>query len=217
VSVAASPQHGWRLAVKRASDRVVAAVLLVMLGPVIGAAALAVRARMGRPVLFTQERLGWHGRPFRIIKFRTMDARTDNRGKPLPDEARLTALGRLMRSWSLDELPELVNVLRGDMSLVGPRPLLPEYAGVYTDEQNRRHDVLPGITGWAQVNGRNALTWEERFALDVWYVDHWSLALDTDILLRTVLGVARRDGIAFSGHATSPRFDEVRRAEERAQ
>ncbi|HVM64292.1 MAG TPA: sugar transferase [Acidimicrobiales bacterium] len=216
MSVSASPQCGWRLAVKRCSDRAAAAVLLVVLGPLIGASALLVRARMGRPVLFTQERLGWHGQPFRIVKFRTMDGRTDGRGNPLPDAARLTALGRLMRSWSLDELPELVNVLRGEVSLVGPRPLLPEYAAVYTEEQNRRHDVLPGITGWAQVNGRNALTWEQRLALDVWYVDHWSLVLDADILLRTVLGVVRRDGIAFSGHATSPRFDEVGRPQESA-
>jgi len=213
VNIGPTPQHGWRLAVKRGCDRVASAVLLVVLAPVIAATALAVRARMGRPVLFTQERLGWHGRPFRIVKFRTMDSRADEGGNLLPDEARLTALGKLMRSWSLDELPELVNVVRGQMSLVGPRPLLPEYAPFYTEEQNRRHDVLPGITGWAQVNGRNALTWDQRLALDVWYVDHWSLALDATVLVPTVRGVVRRDGIATAGHATSPRFDEVARTQ----
>jgi len=204
-------QFGWRLVVKRTFDRVVAALLLVALAPVIAVTALAIRLCLGRPVLFLQDRLGRSGRRFRIVKFRTMQNTTDSSGEPLADEKRLTPLGTFLRSWSLDELPELVNVLRGEMSLVGPRPLLPEYSGHYSPEQNRRHDVLPGITGWAQVNGRNALSWDERFELDIWYVDHWSLALDARVLFRTMLGVVRREGIAFSGHATSPRFDEVAR------
>jgi len=169
---------------------------------------------MGRPILFTQRRLGHRGEPFRIIKFRTMRDLSDSEGRPLPDKDRMTTLGSFVRASSLDELPELINVLRGEMSLVGPRPLLPEYATVYTTEQNRRHDVHPGITGWAQVNGRNDLTWESRFQLDLWYVDNWSLTLDARILLRTFLQVIRREGIASRGHATSPRFDDAVRSKE---
>ncbi len=171
---------------KRAFDVSVASVLLVLLSPVIAVVALLVRVGMGRPVLFRQQRPGRDGRPFSVLKFRTMIDQRDANGDLLPDEARLTAVGRFLRRTSLDELPELVNVLRGDMSLVGPRPLLMDYLPRYTPEQMRRHDVRPGITGWAQVNGRNALTWDEKFALDVWYVDHHTLRLDIDILKRTV-------------------------------
>ena len=168
--------------------------------------AIAVRVRLGSPVLFAQVRPGLHGRPFTLFKLRTMTNATDARGHLLPDAARLPPLGRWLRSTSVDELPELWNVLRGDMSLVGPRPLLLEYLPLYTPEQRRRHQVRPGITGWAQINGRNALTWEERFRLDVWYVDNRSLALDLKILLLTVVRVIQRDGISAIGEATMPKF-----------
>ena len=207
-------QKAWPLAAKRLSDRVVAGVLLVGLSPILGATAIAIRLRMGRPILFIQRRLGRRGEPFRIIKFRTMQELTDSEGRLLPDKDRITPLGNFVRASSLDELPELINVIRGEMSLVGPRPLLPEYAAVYTTEQNRRHEVLPGITGWAQINGRNALTWESRLQLDLWYVDNWSLALDARILLRTLLQVVRREGDLFTGHATSPRLDDTVRSKE---
>jgi len=199
-------QSGWRLAVKRASDRTAAAVGLALAAPVLAAAALAIRASLGSPVLFRQERPGLGGRPFRVVKFRTMREATGPDGAPLPDSERLTALGRFLRSTSIDELPQLWNVLRGDLSLVGPRPLLVRYLPRYSPEQARRHDVLPGITGWAQVNGRNAISWEEKFGLDVWYVDHWTLALDLKILAMTVARVFRRDGISRDGHATMPEF-----------
>jgi len=157
-------------------------------------------------VLFGQKRPGLHGQPFRIFKFRTMtDARAAD-GSPLPDEQRLTRLGRFLRASSLDELPELFNVLRGEMSLVGPRPLLMQYLERYSPEQSRRHDVLPGITGWVQVNGRNALTWEDKFRLDVWYVDHWSFWLDLKILFLTFSKVFKREGISQPGHATMEEF-----------
>lgn len=192
--------------VKRVLDVVVAATLLVLLAPVLGAVALAVRVVLGRPVLFRQRRPGLGGRPFVLVKFRTMADRRDPQGRPLPDGARLGRFGRLLRATSLDELPELVNVIRGDMSLVGPRPLLMEYLDRYTPEQARRHDVRPGITGWAQVRGRNALAWEEKFALDTWYVDHRSLGLDLRILGLTAASVWRREGITTQGCATSPLF-----------
>ena len=160
----------------------------------------AVRVCLGRPVFFRQPRPGLHGRPFALVKFRTMRAGTGS------DAERLTRFGRFLRTTSLDELPELWNVLRGDMSLVGPRPLLMQYLERYTPEQARRHEMKPGITGWAQVNGRNALTWDERFALDVWYVDHWSLALDLRILARTLGAILRRKGITAPGSATMPEF-----------
>jgi lipopolysaccharide/colanic/teichoic acid biosynthesis glycosyltransferase len=191
---------------KRLFDLIVAILALVLLSPLLLAIALAVRVRLGSPVLFTQLRPGLGGRLFRLVKFRTMRDAFDAEGVPRPDAERLTAFGRALRASSLDELPELWNVLRGEMSLVGPRPLLPEYLPLYSPEQARRHEVRPGITGWAQVNGRNALTWPQRFALDVWYVDHQSLWLDVRILLRTVGRVIGRQGISGEGEATMSRF-----------
>ena len=191
---------------KRLLDLALTVPALILLSPLLAAVALAVRLRLGTPVLFRQQRPGLHGEPFTILKFRTM---TDDRaadGAPLPDAERLTPLGRLLRATSLDELPELLNVLKGEMSLVGPRPLLMEYLPRYTPEQARRHQVRPGITGWAQVNGRNALTWEQKFALDVWYVDHCSLWLDLRILGITLLKIVKREGIAAEGHVTMPKF-----------
>jgi len=187
-------------------DVVVSAVALTVLAPVMGLTALAVWRTMGRPVLFRQARPGLHGKPFVMYKFRTMRDLRDAEGKLLPNEARLTPFGRWLRSTSLDELPELLNVLRGEMSLVGPRPLLMEYLDRYTPEQARRHEVKPGITGWAQIHGRNNLSWDERFKLDVWYVDNWSLWLDVKILWRTLWMVLRREGISAQGHATMPEF-----------
>jgi sugar transferase EpsL len=168
--------------------------------------AICVRLKLGSPVLFLQERSGLYGKPFTLIKFRTMTAARDATGVLLPDAERLTGFGLFLRNTSLDELPELWNVLRGDMSLVGPRPLLVQYLNRYTAEQMRRHEVRPGITGWAQVNGRNALSWEERFALDVWYVDHWSLWLDLKIIALTMLKILRREGISQPGQATMQEF-----------
>jgi sugar transferase EpsL len=193
---------------KRVFDIVVSAVALTVLAPVMGLIALLVWRTMGRPVLFRQARPGLHGKPFVMYKFRTMRDLRDAEGNLLPDEARLTPFGRWLRTTSLDELPELVNVLRGEMSLVGPRPLLMEYLDRYTPEQARRHEVKPGITGWAQIHGRNNLSWDERFKLDVWYVDNWSLSLDVKILWRTLWMVLRREGISAQGHATMPRFGE---------
>lgn len=199
-------QSGLPLLAKKALDRTVALAALVATAPVIGAAAVAVRASMGSPVFFTQQRPGLNGRPFRIVKMRTMTDARDAQGRLLPDDQRLTKLGRFLRASSIDELPQLFNVLRGDLSLVGPRPLLMQYLPLYSPEQARRHDVLPGITGWAQIHGRNALSWEEKFALDVWYVDHWSPLLDLKILAKTALSVIRREGISSEGHATMPNF-----------
>jgi len=197
---------------KRALDLLVAGGALVLLSPVLLLVAVAVRAALGAPVLFRQERPGLDGRPFTILKFRTMRDAVGRDGQSLSDELRLTAFGRWLRSTSLDELPELVNVLRGDMSLVGPRPLLMEYLPLYDREQARRHLVRPGITGWAQVNGRNAVTWEDKFRFDSWYVDHVSLALDLRILRTTLAHVLRREGITQAGHATAARFGGSRRA-----
>ncbi len=197
---------GVARAVKRLIDTVLAAAVLALAAPVVLVIALAIRASMGRPVLFRQARPGLHGRLFFIYKFRTMTDARDAQGRLLPDGERLTLLGRFLRSTSLDELPQLWNVLRGEMSLVGPRPLLPEYLDRYTPEQARRHEVRPGITGWAQVNGRNATTWEERLRQDVWYVDNWSLWLDFKILWMTVVKVLRREGVSKEGHATMPEF-----------
>ena len=191
---------------KRALDILGAGLGLVVLSPLLVAVALAIRWRMGGPVLFRQVRPGLNGRPFRMLKFRTMRDATDAEGRPLPDAERLTPLGRWLRATSIDELPELWNVLRGDMSLVGPRPLLMDYLPLYSAEQARRHTVRPGLTGWAQVNGRNALTWDQKFALDLWYVDHRSLALDLHILWLTVRKVLAREGISAAGEATMPRF-----------
>ncbi len=191
---------------KRLIDLVASAVGLVIVFPILLSVALLVRARLGSPVIFRQARPGLHGRPFTILKFRTMRDARDAAGNPLPDGERLPPLGPFLRSTSLDGLPELWNVLRGDMSLVGPRPLLMEYLPLYSTEQARRHDVRPGITGWSQINGRNALSWDERFMLDVWYVDHASLLLDLRILGRTVVKTVRREGITQPGQATMERF-----------
>src|SRR6185295_11036268 len=191
---------------KRAIDVTGATVALLVALPVLAIAALVVRITLGAPVLYRQTRSGRGGRPFTLVKLRTMRAARDAHGAALPDAERLTAVGRWLRATSLDELPQLWNVLRGDMSLVGPRPLLPEYDGRYTGEQARRQDVLPGITGLAQVSGRNALSWEDKFLLDVWYVDHRSLWLDLRILCRTAVALVRRGSIAAPGHATMPEF-----------
>lgn len=190
----------------RGLDIGVAVAGLVVLSPVMGTMAALVRWKLGRPVLFRHRRPGLHGEPFVMLKFRTMRDATGADGLPLPDADRLTGLGRFLRRTSLDELPELWNVLRGEMSLVGPRPLLMDYLAHYTPEQMRRHDVRPGITGWAQVNGRNALSWEEKFACDLWYVEHRSLRLDLRILWLTVRQVLRRSGISHGASVTMPRF-----------
>lgn len=191
---------------KRASDLMIALAALAMFGlPMLLLSGL-VRLKLGRPVLFRQQRPGLHGKPFNMIKFRTMTDRCGPDGRLLPDAERLTPFGHFLRSTSLDELPELWNVVRGDMSLVGPRPLLMEYLPLYSPRQARRHEVRPGITGWAQVNGRNALTWEEKFTLDLWYVDHRSFWLDLRILCLTVQAVALRKDISAAGEATMRKF-----------
>ena len=191
---------------KRLFDTVVAAVLLVVLAPLFAVIAFGVRLAMGRPMLFRQLRPGLGGTAFEIMKFRTMSSALDSKGQPLPDHARLNRFGRFLRRASLDELPELINVLKGDMSLVGPRPLLMQYLDRYTPTQARRHEVRPGITGWAQVNGRNAISWEERFQLDVWYVDHRGFWLDLKILALTAVRILRGDDINQPGHATRQEF-----------
>ena len=191
---------------KRAFDLAVAVLGLMILSPLLGVVALLVRIRLGSPVLFRQSRPGLEGRTFTLLKFRTMSDIVDSTGAPLPDAERLTRFGEFLRRWSLDELPELWNVLRGDMSLVGPRPLLMEYLPLYTAEQARRHDVRPGLTGWAQVNGRNAISWDQKFALDVWYVEHASFALDLKILWLTIKNVVTGHGISAEGEATMPKF-----------
>ncbi len=192
---------------KRAFDIAVSAALLLCLAPLLLLLAWLIRRKLGTPVLFCQMRPGRHGKLFTMYKFRTMRDAADAHGKPLPDAERLTPFGRKLRAASLDELPELWNVLKGDMSLVGPRPLLPEYLPLYNAEQSRRHEVRPGITGWAQVNGRNAISWPEKFRLDVWYVDHRSFWLDIKILLLTVKKVFARDGINSEGEATAAKFE----------
>ncbi|BAJ62141.1 putative glycosyltransferase [Anaerolinea thermophila UNI-1] len=192
---------------KRLFDLTLAVLALVLLSPVLLFTALAVRLGLGKPVLFRQPRPGYRGRVFTLYKFRTMRDALAPDGTPLPDDQRLTPLGRFLRATSLDELPELFNVLKGEMSLVGPRPLLVKYLPLYTPEQMRRHEVLPGITGWAQINGRNALSWQDKFRLDVWYVDHWSFWLDVKILILTVWKVLRREGINQPGQATASEFD----------
>lgn len=196
---------------KRVLDILGAGLGLLILSPVILCLAGVIRYRLGSPVLFRQIRPGLHGRPFEMIKFRTMRDALDSDGRPFPDEERMTPLGRLLRSTSLDELPELWNVLKGDMSLVGPRPLLMEYLPLYTPEQARRHEVRPGITGWAQINGRNAIAWEDKFELDAWYVDHRTIWLDLKILWLTIWRVLRRDGISAAGEATMPKFRGTRK------
>ena len=191
---------------KRLFDIIASSVALVVLAPMILLVAVVVRLCLGAPVFFKQIRPGFRGEPFVLMKFRTMQDVEGPDGRPREDSRRLTEFGRWLRASSLDELPELWNVLKGDMSLVGPRPLLLEYLPLYTPEQARRHEVRPGLTGWAQVNGRNAMTWEEKFELDIWYVDNKSLALDLRILLMTVRAVFSRQGISATGEATMPRF-----------
>jgi sugar transferase EpsL len=191
---------------KRIFDLILTLPILVLTSPILLIIAILVRVYHGSPVFFRQVRPGFHARPFQIYKFRTMTDARDAQGNLLSDAERLTSLGRFLRSTSLDELPELLNILRGEMSWVGPRPLLMQYLDRYTPEQARRHDVLPGMTGWAQINGRNAITWEDKFRLDVWYVDHWSLRLDIKILFLTFWKVIRREGINQPGHATAEEF-----------
>ncbi len=191
---------------KRLFDIVVAALALAVLSPLLGIVATLVRWKLGTPILFQQQRPGLNAKPFTLFKFRTMRVANDSLGNSLPDDQRLTGLGKFLRASSLDELPELWNVVNGDMSLVGPRPLLMEYLPLYTAEQARRHELRPGLTGWAQINGRNALTWNERFALDVWYVENHSLWLDVRIICLTLWYVARRDGISHPDHVTMEPF-----------
>lgn len=192
--------------VKRLTDVVISGLALLLLGVPMLLIALSVRIALGAPVLFRSTRPGMNGRSFTMYKFRTMTDARHPTGAPLPDEERLTRFGRFLRSTSLDELPELINVLRGDMSIVGPRPLLPEYLGRYTPEQARRHEVRPGITGLAQVRGRNDTEWEQRLEYDVWYVDNRTLALDFKIIAETVGKVVKREGVSAPGHATMPEF-----------
>jgi len=191
---------------KRPFDIFVSAILLILTAPLIGIIAILIRWILGAPVLFCQWRPGLHEKPFELLKFRTMKDTRDSAGKPLPSAVRLTRLGRGLRFLSVDELPQLWNVLKGDMSLVGPRPLLMEYLDRYSPEQSRRHEVLPGITGWAQVNGRNAISWNQKFELDVWYVDHRNFWLDMKILALTLIKVIKRHGISQDGHVTVPEF-----------
>ena len=199
-------QEGWRLFVKRTFDRATAAAALVASAPIVLGAALAIRAKLGSPVLFRQQRPGRDGKPFTLIKFRTMLDANDRSGRPLPDHERLTEFGQWLRSTSIDELPQLLNVLRGELSLVGPRPLLMEYLSRYSAKQARRHEVLPGMTSWTAINGRNNLSWPQKLAYDTWYVDNWNLLLDLRILLSTITVVLRRKGVSREGHATMPEF-----------
>ncbi len=196
----------YRRFCKRVFDLLIAVPALIILSPLFAVLAILVRVKLGAPVLFRQARPGLHGKPFRMAKFRTMTSARDAQGNLLPDAQRLTSFGRFLRSTILDELPELWNVLRGDMSIVGPRPLLMQYLPLYTPEQARRHEVRPGITGWAQVNGRNAISWEQKFAYDVWYVDHLSLWLDLRIIAQTLAKIVRREGISQAGEATMEVF-----------
>jgi sugar transferase EpsL len=191
---------------KRIFDLIATSLGLLLLSPILLLTALFVRIFLGDPVLFRQKRPGYKGRPFYVQKFRTMTDVTDSAGNLLPDSQRLTRLGRFLRATSLDELPELFDILSGQMSLVGPRPLLMEYLEKYSPEQMRRHDVYPGLTGWAQINGRNTTDWSDRFAMDVWYVDHWSLWLDIKIILVTIWKVLKREGVNQPGQATVENF-----------
>lgn len=188
-------------------DILVSLTGIIALLPIFIIVSLLIWHQMGRPVLFRQTRPGLHGKPFRMIKFRTMRDGFDAQGSPLPDSERLTPLGRFLRSSSLDELPELWNVLKGEMSLVGPRPLLMEYLSLYSPEQARRHSIRPGVTGWAQINGRNAISWDQKFVLDIWYVDNYSLWLDLKIICTTIRKVIKREGVAADGEVTMPKFN----------
>lgn len=192
--------------IKRLLDIVLSLFALVLFSPIIGLVAWKIRQKLGSPVIFRQTRPGLHGEPFDMVKFRTMKDAVDSKGNPLPDTERMTLFGNWLRNTSLDELPELWNVLKGEMSLVGPRPLLMQYLPLYSQEQARRHEVRPGVTGWAQVNGRNAISWEEKFKLDVWYVDHHSFWLDVKIIFLTVKKVFFKEGITAEGHVTIEPF-----------
>lgn len=193
---------------KRMIDFFVAVIGIILVLPIIIILAIIIRIFLGSPIFFKQKRPGLNEKLFELYKFRTMISKKDENGNPLPDEERLNRTGKIIRSLSLDEIPQLWNVLRGDLSLVGPRPLLVEYLGKYNEEQRRRHEVKPGITGWAQIKGRNALTWQKKFALDIWYVDNWSLFLDIKILLITIWKVIKREGISQDGHTTMTKFTE---------
>lgn len=197
----------WAGGLKRLFDLISAGLALLLFGPILIIIACVILLTMGGPVFFRQERPGKNGTIFRIFKFRTMTNERDKSGELLPDEMRLKGIGKLIRSLSLDELPQLINVVKGDMSLIGPRPLLVEYLPLYSAEQQRRHDVRPGITGWAQINGRNAISWEEKFKLDVWYVEHISFVMDIKILIMTVKKVIKRDGISQEGNVTMEKFN----------
>lgn len=192
--------------IKRLFDLLVSCTLLLALSPIIVITAILVRFKLGTPIVFKQKRPGLHGMPFYVYKFRTMTDETDSLGNLLPDHIRLTAFGSFLRKYSLDELLQLINVIKGELSLVGPRPLLMEYLPLYTEEQAKRHQVRPGITGWAQINGRNAISWEDRFERDIWYVENQSLRLDLKILLLTVKKVVRSDGISSANHVSMPLF-----------
>ncbi|TQO58780.1 sugar transferase [Paraclostridium bifermentans] len=193
--------------IKRTIDILASSIGLVLLSPILVIVAILVRIKLGSPIFFTQDRVGKDGKIFKMIKFRTMLDATDKWGEPLPDEERLTSFGKLLRSTSLDELPEIINVLKGDMSLVGPRPLLVKYIELYSEEQWRRHLVRPGITGWAQVNGRNSITWKKKFELDVWYVDNISIFIDFKILFKTILKVVQREDINQCDNQTMEAFN----------
>ncbi|WP_456277298.1 sugar transferase [Bacillus sp. AK128] len=191
---------------KRISDLCIAIILIAIFSPIILVTAFMIRIKVGTPILFKQLRPGLNEKPFYLYKFRTMTNETDKNGNVLSDQMRLTELGELLRRYSLDELPQLFNVIKGDMSLVGPRPLLMEYLSLYTKEQGKRHLVRPGITGWAQINGRNAISWDEKFKLDTWYVENQSFALDLNIILKTIIKVIKREGINQEGHVTIEKF-----------
>jgi len=197
----------FKLFLKRLFDITTSLMLIIFLSPLILVLAFLIWVKLGRPIIFAQQRLGYQGEPFRLLKFRTMTMERDGEGNLLADADRMTGIGRFLRSTSLDELPELLNVLIGDMSAVGPRPLLMEYKDLYTDEQWRRHEMPPGMAGPVLASGRNALSWEEKFTQDVWYVDNWSLWLDIKILYQTVISVLKREGTNAEGHVTMPRFE----------
>ncbi|MFB7138216.1 sugar transferase [Gottfriedia sp. NPDC056225] len=191
---------------KRIMDLMISLILLILFFPIIILVAIAVRLKMGSPILFAQQRPGLHGKPFYLYKFRTMSNLYDEQGNPLSDEKRLSGLGKFLRKYSLDEFPQLINIVKGEMSLVGPRPFLMEYLSLYTKDQMIRHNVKPGITGWAQVNGRNNITWEEKFKLDIWYVENYNHLLDLKILFLTFFKVIKREGISQQGHVTMEKF-----------
>ena len=193
--------------IKRIFDFTASLCGLILLSPILIVVALLIRLNLGSPIFFTQDRVGKHNKVFKMIKFRSMKDGVDKDGNLLPDEMRLTKFGKMLRSTSLDELPELISVLKGDMSLIGPRPLLVDYLPLYNENQIRRHNVLPGLTGWAQINGRNSLSWNEKFNLDIWYVDNWSLTLDIKIFFLTIYKVFKREGISQDGNVTMERFN----------